>query len=138
MKILWNKIRSNLWNSKWLNTWKEHSIILANYVPAQGAELNSFLLIWTCFLFLSDTGTTPPESGIFGFMINFSAFLGKYTVKRSEVKSLSCVQLCNPMDCGLPGYSGVGCHFLLQGIVLTQGVNPGIPRCRQTLYCLSH
>ena len=96
MKILWNKIRSNLWNSKWLNTWKEHSIILANYVPAQGAELNSFLLIWTCFLFLSDTGTTPPESGIFGFMINFSAFLGKYTVKQSEVKSLSCVQLLQP------------------------------------------
>ena len=81
MKILWNKIRSNLWNSKWLNTWKEHNIMLANYVPAQGAELNSFLLIWTCLLFLSDTGTTPPESGIFGFMINFSAFLGKYTMK---------------------------------------------------------
>uniref|UniRef100_A0AC11DJQ1 DNA damage regulated autophagy modulator 1 n=1 Tax=Ovis aries TaxID=9940 RepID=A0AC11DJQ1_SHEEP len=75
MKILWNKIRSNLWNSKWLNTWKEHNIVPANYVPAQGAELNSFLLIWTCLLFLSDTGTTPPESGIFGFMINFSAFL---------------------------------------------------------------
>eukprot|EP00069_Balaena_mysticetus_P013971 bmy_08311T0 len=29
---------------------------------------------------LSDTGTTPPESGIFGFMINFSAFLGAATM----------------------------------------------------------
>ncbi|XP_038414774.1 DNA damage-regulated autophagy modulator protein 1 isoform X3 [Canis lupus familiaris] len=28
----------------------------------------------------SDTGTTPPESGIFGFMINFSAFLGAATM----------------------------------------------------------
>ncbi|XP_027631526.1 DNA damage-regulated autophagy modulator protein 1 isoform X3 [Tupaia chinensis] len=27
-----------------------------------------------------DTGTTPPESGIFGFMINFSAFLGAATM----------------------------------------------------------
>lgn len=32
------------------------------------------------FLFISDTGTTPPESGIFGFMINFSAFLGAATM----------------------------------------------------------
>ena len=32
----------------------------------------------------------------------------------------------------------MGCHFLLQGIFLTQGLNPGLPHCRQTLYCLSH
>ena len=43
--------------------------------------------------------------------------------------------LC-PWD--FPGKStGVGCHFLIQGIFLTQGLNPGLPRCRQTLYCLS-
>ena len=34
--------------------------------------------------------------------------------------------------------SGVGCHFLLQGIFPTQGSNPGLPHCRQTLYHLSH
>ena len=34
--------------------------------------------------------------------------------------------------------TGVGCHFLLQEIILTQGLNPGLPHCRQTLYCLSH
>ena len=48
----------------------------------------------------------------------------------------SCLTLCNPMDCNLPGSSvprdslgrntGVGCHFLLQGIFLTQGSNPGL------------
>ena len=32
----------------------------------------------------------------------------------------------------------MGCHFLLQEIFMTQGLNPGLPRCRQTLYCLSH
>ena len=32
----------------------------------------------------------------------------------------------------------MGCHFLLQGIFLTQGSNPGLPHCRQTLYRLSH
>ena len=33
---------------------------------------------------------------------------------------------------------GVGCHFLLQGIFLTQGSNSGLLHCRQILYCLSH
>ena len=34
--------------------------------------------------------------------------------------------------------TGVGCHFLLQGIFPTQGSNLGLLHCRQTLYCLSH
>ena len=34
--------------------------------------------------------------------------------------------------------TGVGCHSLLQGIFLTQGLNPGLLHCRQTLYRLSH
>ena len=56
----------------------------------------------------------------------------------------SCLILCNPMDCSLPGSSvhgdspgkntEVGCHALLQGIFLTQGLNPGLPHCRWILY----
>ena len=34
--------------------------------------------------------------------------------------------------------SGVGCHALLQGISLTQGLSPGLPHCRQILYRVSH
>ena len=34
--------------------------------------------------------------------------------------------------------TGVGYRFLLQGIFLTQGSNPSLLHCRQTLYCLSH
>ena len=30
------------------------------------------------------------------------------------------------------------CHFLLQGIFLSQESNQGLPHCRQTLYHLSH
>ena len=30
------------------------------------------------------------------------------------------------------------CHFLLQGIFLTQGWNLGLPYCRQMLYCLNY
>ena len=52
------------------------------------------------------------------------------------VQSLSCVQLCNPYRLqpkplsalNFPSKNnGGGCHFLLQGISLTQGSNPHIP-----------
>ena len=44
--------------------------------------------------------------------------------------------LC-PWD--FPGKNtGVGCHFLLQGIFLTQGLNLGLLHCGQILCCLSH
>ena len=33
--------------------------------------------------------------------------------------------------------TGMGCHFFLQGIFLTQGLNLGLLDCRQTLYGLS-
>ena len=34
--------------------------------------------------------------------------------------------------------TGVGCHFLLQGIFPTQGSNTGLLHCRQILYQLSY
>ena len=59
-----------------------------------------------------------------------------------------CPTLCDHMDCSLPGSSlspwnfpgkstGVGCHFLLQGIFPTQGLDPGLLHCRQIIYNLS-
>ena len=72
---------------------------------------------------------------------------GEASENGREVTQL-CPTLCDPMDCSLPGSSihgkfhgcgiGVGCHFLLQGIFPTQGLNLGLPHCRQTLYPLSH
>ena len=48
--------------------------------------------------------------------------------------------ICSPMDGSLPESSvdgnspgkntGAGCHVLLQGMFLTQGLNPGLPNCR--------
>lgn len=43
-------------------------------------SLNCDLLISSFSSCFSDTGTKPPESGIFGFMINISALLGRYTL----------------------------------------------------------
>ena len=46
-------------------------------------------------------------------------------------------RLCCPWD--FPGKNtGMGCHFLLQGIFPTQGSNLGLLYCRQTIYHLSH
>ena len=53
----------------------------------------------------------------------------------------SCPTLCDLMDCpwNSPGKNtGGGCHFLLQGIFPTQGLNPSLLHCRQILYHLSH
>ena len=60
----------------------------------------------------------------------------------------SCLTLCDPMDCSLPGSSvhgdflgkvtGVDCHALFHGIFPTQGSTPGLPYCRWILYRLSH
>ena len=58
---------------------------------------------------------------------------------------LSCVRLfvipwtvASPDSSGhgdSPGKNtGVGCHALLQGIFLTQGLNPTLPHCRWILY----
>ena len=67
-----------------------------------------------------------------------------------KVKSLSRVQLFAipwTIACQAPPESppwdspgkntGVGCHFLLQGIFPTQGSDPGLLHCRQILYQLS-
>ena len=52
---------------------------------------------------------------------------------------------CDPTGCSPPGFfvygisqaTGAGCHFLLQGVFLTQGSNQGLLHCRQILYQLS-
>ena len=71
-----------------------------------------------------------------------------FTVFIYVLVTQSCLALCDPMDCSLPGFSvrgespgkntGVGCHALLQGIFPTQGSNSGLLHCRWILYQLSH
>ena len=64
----------------------------------------------------------------------------------SEVAQ-SCLTVCHPMDCSLPGSSVCGIFqarllewvaiSFFQGIFLKQGLNLGLPHCRQMLYCLT-
>ena len=71
--------------------------------------------------------------------IFFFLFLDHKCVCVGSVAQL-CLTLCGPMNCSPPGSSVleffrqeycVGCHFLLQGIFLTQRLNP-------CLLCLFH
>ena len=58
--------------------------------------------------------------------------------------ALSCLILCDPMDCSPPGSSvhvdspgrktGMGCHASLQGIFPIKGSKPSFPHCTQILY----
>ena len=61
--------------------------------------------------------------------------LAKWFSLLGNQKSLNNKNFLGKRTCGLPQ---VDCHFLLQGTFLTQGSNPGLPHCRQTLYPLSH
>ena len=75
---------------------------------------------------------------------NISVILAN-SLKIKKDSTKSCLTLCDPMDCSLPGSSvhgilqaRMGCHFLLQSISLTQESNPGLQHCRQILYQLSY
>ena len=91
-------------------------------------------------------------------MTKCGSWIGSSSRKRTVSKNLrkpeysmclvaqSCLTLCDPMDCSPPGTSvhgdssgrntGVGCHALLRG-AFNQGLNPGLPHCRQIPYHLS-
>ena len=84
------------------------------------------------------------------FPILYSRPLFICFICRENVKVLvaqSCATLCDPMDWSLPNSSVHGnspgkkttldSYFLLQGIVLFQGLNLGLLHCRQTLYYMT-
>ena len=76
-----------------------------------------------------------------------SSIFGVIAAAAAAASHQSCPTLCDPIDGSPPGSrpwdspgknTGVGCHFLLQGIFPTQGSNPDLLHCRQILYHLSH
>ena len=73
------------------------------------------------------------------YLYNCALILNQWKTSQNFLRACSQVptRLLHPWN--FPGKNtGVGCHFLLQGIFLTQGSNPGLPHCRQTLYPQSH
>ena len=87
------------------------------------------------------------RTALLAFLRLNSPFLLVFTLVLCLVTQ-SCPTLCDPMDCSPAGSS---VHGILQarvlewvampssrGIFPTQGLNPGLPHCRQILYHLSH
>ena len=80
----------------------------------------------------------------FGATLSASASELFQSERKWKWQLLSCVQLLvtpwttQSMEFSRPENTGVDSLFLLQGIFLTQGSNPGLPHCRLFLYQLSH
>ena len=81
---------------------------------------------------------TPSVALHTGLMFIFLFSVKVYFCHESESCSvMSSSLLYSPWNS--PGQNiGVGSLSLLQGVFPTQGSNPGLPYCRQTLYHLSH
>lgn len=94
-----------------------------------------FLVIWSCagfiitfiiaverrdvvpFIpFISDTGTTPPESCVFGLLINISSFLGAFTIY-IRYKILQTLNEANPLV-----KSRLNCVAFLCGLLACLGM----------------
>ena len=87
-------------------------------------SIHKFLGIWVVSIFLE---TIESETEVTQMCPTHSEWPHRWQPTR----------LLRPWD--FPGKStGVGCCCLLYGTFLTQGLNPGLLHCRQTLYCLSH
>ena len=145
---------------------QHHKVILAytwvNLIITPGTKLENENL-WTF-----KSICTPFESlaGLWNFLWHLiqnvpRSKLSKYiwvawknileTILKHTSKSVSCSFMSNSL--GLHGLEpsrllcpwnspskniGMGSHFLLQGIFLTWGSNPGLPHCKQILYRMSH
>ena len=82
------------------------------------------------------------------FVFESGPFSEKSQEKRKVLVTQSCLPLLQPHGLqparllyprDFPDKNtGVGCHFLFQGIFLTHGLNPGLLCGRQILYHLSH
>ena len=114
---------------------KEHWIILSVWqklglgkMPSRGWDCGD---LGTLLVLIADSHSWGPlgtESESVSHSVVFNSF---------QSHGLQPARLLCPWDS--PGKNnGVGCHSLLQGTFPTQGLNPGLPHCRQLLYYLSH
>ena len=118
-----------------------------------GSSVHGFLqagiLEWGATLYSRGSSRCRDPTHIFRCLQHWQ--MGSFPIAAAATadKSLqSCLTLCDPMDWSLLGSS---VHGILQARILewvaisfsresspTQTPNPGLPHCRQILYCLSH
>ena len=119
---------------KYLSLYLIHTLILINYFILNKYKLEILFHIFICksiqtFLRLHDFYEAWSES-VSDTDVSYSLRPHESTEPHNSPGS-------SPWNS--PGKNtGVGRHFLLQGIFPTQGSNPALLLCRWVLYCLSH
>ena len=109
-------------------------------------QASSFSCI--CRVLLCHAFQPPTTSICTSLWTIFISFINSTLPGLKVLVTQLCPTLCDPIDCNpavssvhgdsLGRNTGVGCHVLFQEIFPTQGLNPGLLHCRQTLYHLSH
>ncbi|XP_030070904.1 DNA damage-regulated autophagy modulator protein 1 isoform X1 [Microcaecilia unicolor] len=94
-----------------LVVWSSTAFILSYVIAVLSGHVNPLVP------YISDTGTNPPESGVFGFMISITAFLGAVTMyakykileKQNEVsRFMNPLSNVASLTTGLMGCTGMG------------------------------
>ena len=118
----------SLWSSSGQNTGVGCRSLLQGIFPTQG--LNPGLLHCRKILYQLSHQGSP----------SYITYMNVKSLNRVQLfATLWIVPYQAPPSMGFSGKNtGMGCQSLLQGIFLTQGLNPGLLHCRQTLNHLSH
>ena len=153
-KWIWSKESRKMPKSKCLTTILLIPLhfLLSTLALSKRREL-SYCVAWCLWTLGNNFGAFISASILYYLCLKYVLHEGRFLfcLLCWEVKVLvahSCLTLCDPMDCiptrclcpwNTPGRnSGVGSHYLLQGIFLTQESDSGLLHCREILYCLSH
>ena len=108
----------------------EHKGLVMSLLSSHVLQFKHPTFYQTQRLILSSTLETDTRQCVcvLSRFIHVWLFVTPWTVAHQALHSWNC-----------PGKNaGVGSYSLLQGIFPTQGLNPGLPHCRQVLYQLSH
>ena len=126
---------ASLWTSTVIAQYLLHGRVLRTIVESESTVRLSMNLQHHCILLLFEAILFSVIRKYFSLSRTLSRNLMFGKDKCMHAKLLhSCSTLCNPVDCSPPGSSvhgdspgkntRVGCHALLQGIFLAQGLNP--------------
>ena len=132
---------------EWPLDFNVYMLAIVVSVVESGDRLNGVSLVTE--VFCSPCVCLASSSLLVKWLFKSSAHSGCLLCYEKVLVAQSCLTLCDLMDCSPPGSSCV--HGILQtgilewiaipfsrGIFPTQGLNLGLPHCRQNLYHLSH
>ena len=118
----WTWVWAN--SRRWLRTGK-HRVLQSMGLQSMGSQSRTLLSDWTTIT--TTTATTAGNHRCVGLSLHFLS---------CSIDLYFCASTCLLNS---PGKNSRVCyHSLLQGILPTQGLNPGLPHCRWILYHLIH